>query len=76
MWLIYIGIVLAVLKLMHIDLFGPLSWWQVAIPFVLAFVWWEVFETLFGFDKRRAAKDQYEQARKDRIKNSWKAKKK
>lgn len=76
MWLIYAGVILVALKLLHVEHVTELSWWQIAIPFILAFVWWEIFEPLFGFDKRRAAKDDYEDARKERIKNSWKTKKK
>ncbi|RCS58462.1 TIGR04438 family Trp-rich protein [Parvibium lacunae] len=74
MWFVYIGIVTALLKYLEQDWFRDLSWWQVLIPFGLAFAWWEVFEPMFGFDKKAHAKDEYEEGRKKRIKDSWKTK--
>ncbi len=66
MWLLYIGLALLLSKLLE---FGPLadvSWWWVIVPFVLALIWWEVFERRLGLDKKKAF-DEMEQAKKERI---------
>ncbi len=66
MWLLYIGLALLLSKLLE---FGPLadvSWWWVIVPFMLALIWWEVFERRLGLDKKKAF-DEMEQAKKDRI---------
>jgi small Trp-rich protein len=66
MWLLYVGLVLLVSKLLE---FGPLatvSWWWVVLPFVLALIWWEVFEGRLGLDKKKAF-DELDKAKKERI---------
>ena len=74
MFFIYVGIILAVCKFLKVEIITDFAWWQIAIPFVLAFIYWELFETLFGFDRRNKVKDDHLEARKARIKDSWKKK--
>ena len=66
MWLLLIGLVLLVSKLLDFGPLAGLSWWWVVLPFVLAFVWWETFERWLGLDKKKAF-DELEKAKQDRI---------
>ncbi len=71
MWLLGIGIILLVMKWMEYGPVAAWSWWVVLIPFGLAFMWFEVFEALFGLDKKKAH-DQVEEIKQERIKNQLK----
>jgi small Trp-rich protein len=66
MWLLWVGVTLLVLKLLDFWIFGELSWWWVALPFVAAFVWFEAFERRMGWDKKQAF-DEIDQAKAKRI---------
>ena len=66
MWLLFVGLVLLVSKMLDVGPFAGLSWWWVVLPFVLAFIWWETFERWFGFDKKKAF-DELEKAKQERI---------
>ena len=66
MWLFYVGLILLVSKLLYLGPLADLSWWWVVLPFVLALIWWEVFERRLGLDKKKAF-DELDQAKKDRI---------
>jgi small Trp-rich protein len=66
MWLLIIGLVLLVSKLLEFGPLAELSWWWVLTPFLLALIWWEVFERRLGLDKKKAF-DELENAKKARI---------
>jgi small Trp-rich protein len=66
MWLVYVGIALLLSKLLDLGPLADLSWWWVLLPFLLAWIWWEVFERSLGLDKKKAF-DELEQAKKERI---------
>lgn len=66
MWLVYVGLVLLVSKLLEVGPLAGLAWWWVLLPFIAAGIWWEVFERRLGLDKKKAF-DELEQAKKDRI---------
>jgi len=66
MWLVYVGIALLLSKLLDFGPLAGLSWWWVLLPFLLAWIWWEVFERNLGLDKKKAF-DELEQAKKERI---------
>lgn len=66
MWLLYVGLVLLLSKLLDFGPLADLSWWWVILPFVLALIWWEVFERRLGLDKKKAF-DEMEKAKKARI---------
>ena len=51
--LLVVGIVLAALRFFELGPFATLSWWWVALPFVLVVIWWEVIVPAFHLDKRR-----------------------
>jgi small Trp-rich protein len=66
MWLVIVGLVLLLSKLLEFGPFADLSWLWVLLPFVLAAVWWEIFERRLGLDKKKAF-DELDQAKKERI---------
>lgn len=66
MWLLLVGLLLLVSKLLDFGPLGSLSWWWVVLPFVAAFIWWEFFERRLGLDKKKAF-DEIDKAKKDRI---------
>jgi small Trp-rich protein len=66
MWILYVGLVLLVSKLLEVGPFAELSWWWVVLPFVLALIWWEFFERRLGLDKKKAF-DELDLAKKERI---------
>lgn len=53
MWLMVIGVLLILLKLVEFGPVADLSWWWVLSPFVLALFWWE-FADKSGYTQRRA----------------------
>lgn len=46
-----IGILLAILRFAELGPFAKLSWWWVALPFILVTIWWEIIVPLFALDK-------------------------
>ncbi len=53
MYLVWLGACLVLLKYFEILFFKDLSWWWVLAPLAMAFVYFEVLEPLFGWDKKR-----------------------
>jgi small Trp-rich protein len=66
MWLVYVGVVLLLCKLLQFGPLAELSWLWVLMPFILALIWWEIFERRLGLDKKKAF-DEMEQTKKERI---------
>jgi small Trp-rich protein len=66
MWLIWVGVALIVLKVLDISVFSEVSWWWIALPFGLAYLWFELVEKRLGLDKKKAF-DEIEKAKKERI---------
>jgi small Trp-rich protein len=69
MWLLWVGVALIILKVLEISVFATLSWWWICLPFVLALIWFEVFEQRLGLDKKKAF-DEMEAHKKKRIKDA------
>jgi len=65
--LVWIGGLLLLLKFFEIGPFVDVSWWWIIVPLVLAFIFFEVIEPLFGLDKKKAH-DELEKAKKRRVK--------
>jgi small Trp-rich protein len=75
MWMLWLGVIVLLLKLTGIfSYFDELSWWWVAVPFVGAFIWFELFERRLGWDKKKAF-DELEKAKQERIKRGAERKK-
>jgi small Trp-rich protein len=64
--LLVVGLLLGLLKFAELGPFAKLSWWWVALPFVLVVIWWEVFVPMFGLDKKKEHED-FERAKKKRM---------
>jgi len=67
MWLVWVGVAMIALKLLDISVFGELSWWWVALPFGVGFLWFELVEKRLGLDKKKAF-DEMDQVTRERIK--------
>lgn len=67
MWFIWVGVAMIILKVLDISVFSELSWWWIALPFGVGFLWFELVEKRLGMDKKKAF-DEMDKAKKDRIK--------
>jgi small Trp-rich protein len=74
MWLIWLGVVLIVLKVLEVSVFATMSWWWIVLVAVVAFVWFEFIERRLGLDKKKAF-DEYDDTRKRRIEQALEANK-
>jgi small Trp-rich protein len=73
MWLIWLGVALIVLKVLEVaEFFANLSWWWITIPFVVAFLWFELVERRLGMDKKKAF-NEIDNIKKLRIKRALEA---
>jgi len=66
MYLLILGLILLGVKL---SAWGPgasLPWWGVAIPFVLAVVWWQIADWT-GYSSHKASERQQREVEKRRI---------
>jgi small Trp-rich protein len=61
-----IGVLLGVLRFAEVGPFAKLSWWWVALPFVLVVIWWEVVVPTFGLDKKKEH-EEFDRERKKRM---------
>ena len=64
--ILVIGILLALLRYIEIGPFAKLSWWWVALPFVLVVIWWEIIVPVFALDKKKEH-EEFEKERKERM---------
>jgi small Trp-rich protein len=72
MWLIWLGVILIVLKLLEVRYIVDVSWWWIVVPFVIAFAWFELVERRLGWDKKKAF-DEIDKAKKLRIQRALEA---
>lgn len=73
MWLIWLGVALIVLKVLEVaEFFANLSWWWITVPFVIAFLWFELVERRLGMDKKKAF-NEIDDIKKLRIKRALEA---
>lgn len=63
--LIILIVALSLLRFLEIGFFADLSWWWIVGLVVVAVLWFEVFEKMFGLDRKRAH-ESLEQAREER----------
>jgi len=64
-------VLLSILRYFEVGPVADLSWWWIAGLFLIAFIWFEFGERLFGLDKRNAD-EQLEKARKERVAKTFK----
>ena len=72
MWLIWLGVAMIVLKLLDISVFATLSWWWITVPFLVAFLWFELVERRLGMDKKKAF-NEIDKIKKQRIERALEA---
>jgi small Trp-rich protein len=72
--IIILFVVLALLKYFEVWKFAAMSWWWVIGLMVLAFVWFEYVEKIFGLDKKKEHHLD-EKRRQERLKNTFDKKK-
>ncbi len=65
MYAVWIGATLVALKFFEVRWFVDISWWWILAPLAIAFVFFEVLEPMFGWDKKkvRDENDRYKAAR-------------
>jgi small Trp-rich protein len=68
--IIVIIVLLSILKYLEVDIVANLSWWWIAGLLFVAFIWFEFVERIFGLDKR-AAHEQLEKNRQERVKKAF-----
>ncbi len=73
--IIILIVVLSALRYFEVGPVAEMSWWWIVGLFGVAFLWFEVFERIFGLDKRKAH-EQMEKQREDRVKRAFDTKKK
>lgn len=74
MWLIWLGVVLIVLKVLELGPFAEMSWWWIVLVGAIAFVWFEFIERNLGLDKKKAF-DEIDKVKKLRIQRALEANK-
>lgn len=52
-YILLVGVIAAILKVAEIDPLTKLSWWWIAIPFVITMIIWEVLTPILGLDKKK-----------------------
>jgi small Trp-rich protein len=72
--IIILIVVLAAMKYFEVELVANLSWWWIIGLFLVAFIWFEFLERIFGLDKRKAH-EQLEKHRQERVKKAFDTKK-
>ena len=69
--LIIIIVLLSLLRYFEVGPVANLSWWWIVGLMGVAFIWFEFIERMLGLDKRKSH-DELEQARKQRVKKTFK----
>ena len=69
--LIIVIVLLSLLRYFEVGPVANLSWWWIVGLMGVAFIWFEFIERLLGLDKRKSH-NELEEARKERIKKTFK----
>ncbi len=72
MFLVWIGVALLIARWFELGPLAEVSWWWILSPLAVAFIWFEVIESRFGFDKHKQHEDA-DRARRDRVEAQFKA---
>ncbi|MBC3918762.1 TIGR04438 family Trp-rich protein [Undibacterium sp. CY18W] len=73
MFAIIVLFLLLVLKLAEISIFANMSWWWWVGGVFITFLWFEIFERMFGLDKRKDHAH-FEKMQKERVKRAFEKK--
>jgi small Trp-rich protein len=73
--IIILFVVLGCLKYFEVWKFATMSWWWVIGLMIVAFIWFEYIEKIFGLDKKKAH-DLDAKLREERLKKTFEKKKK
>lgn len=60
MLFLIVGVILVLMKLLHMAPVVHWEWFWIAVPFLLAVCWFEIVEPLMGLDTKRELKRQLE----------------
>ena len=71
--MVWIGTVLVALKFFEVRWFTDISWGWILVPLAVAFVYFEVLEPMFGWDKKKEH-DENDKYRAERLKKQLKRK--
>jgi small Trp-rich protein len=69
MWLVWLGVAMLGLRFLGVLGLDRISAWWIALPFMIAFFWFEIVERRLGFNRRKAF-DEMEEQKKKRIKEA------
>ena len=72
--IILLILALSLLKYFAVWRFSEMSWWWVIGLMIIAFIWFEFVEKIFGLDKKKAHNED-EARRKARLQNTFNKKK-
>lgn len=56
MFLVVVAAIILLLKIAGVAPVANWSWWWIALPWVIVFVWWEVLAPMIGWNKSQAEK--------------------
>jgi small Trp-rich protein len=73
--IIILFVALGLLKYFEVWKFADMSWWWVIGLMIIAFIWFEYIEKIFGLDKKKAH-DLDAKLKSDRLKQTFDKKKK
>jgi small Trp-rich protein len=69
MWLLGIGLLFILMKWVDFGPVGSWSWIWVVSPFIVALLWFELFEPMLGLDKKKAHSD-VEKIKEERVRKA------
>lgn len=67
MWLVWGAVLMIVLKWLEVEPVATWSWYWVLAPLLVAFIWFEFLERLFGRDRRSVEMAEYQKRAQERI---------
>jgi small Trp-rich protein len=66
-----LGLIFILLKWQEVGPIANWSWWWVLSPLILAFFYFEFFESMLGRDKQSKQHEYMDKIKQDRLKEAW-----
>ena len=66
MLFLVVGVIMLILFFMDIAPISTLKWYWLAVPFILAWIWWDVIDPMFSLSKKQEVKN-FEERKKARL---------